>query len=83
MNICKATAGLSTHSLHKKILEEEVKSALTNISQKKFPEGKDTLLTMTSDITGVLKIDLTTMIHKLISIDGELVFPNLLSGSMH
>lgn len=85
MNICKGNAGpLSTHPSHKKILEEEMKSALKNIAQKKFPEGKDSLLTVVSDIiTSVPKIDLTAIIHKLISIDGELVFSNLLSGSRH
>ena len=84
LNICKGKHELSANPLHKKILEEEMKSALKKIAQKKFPEGKDSLLTIASDImTGAPNIDLTAMIHKLISIDGELVFSNLLSGSMH
>ena len=63
MTICKVNDGLSVHSSHMKILEEEMKSALKNITQK-FPEGKDNLLTLASDIvTSVPKIDLTAMIH--------------------
>lgn len=71
MNICKGSEGISTS--HKKIVEEEMTSALKSISHNKIPEGKDNLLTMASDIiTGVPKIDLTAMIHKLISIDGDM-----------
>ena len=84
LTICKVDDGLSTHSAHKKVLMEDIKPALKDIEQKKISEGKDNLLAFISDILiNVPKIDLTTMIQKLISIDGELMFSNLLSGSMH
>ena len=84
LTICKVDDGLSTHSAHKRILMEEIKSALKDVERKKISEGKDNLLAFISDIlTNVPKIDLTSMIHKLISIDGRLMFSNLLSGSMH
>ncbi len=60
------------------VLLKEMKSASSDLSE--FPRGKEIIFSVASDIfAGAKEPDL----KKLISIEGDLVFSNLLSGSMH
>ena len=65
-------------------LVEAIKLAFDDVTHSKIPHGKECLLSSASDIlTKFPKIDLNAIIHKLISVEGELLLSTLLSGSMH
>ena len=64
---------------HDAILLKDIKSAL----QGKLSHGKSCLLEMVSGILTHPSVNLNAAANKLISIQGDMVFSNLLTGSMH
>ena len=64
------------------VLLKEIKSAFQGLEECKLPCGKNCLLEMASGIL-TQSSDLNVAANKLISIQGDVVFSNLLTGSMH
>ena len=66
------------------VLRKEIKSAFQGLEECELPHGKQILLKLASDIlTNSPGMDLNVAANKLISIQGDMVFPNLLTGSLH
>ncbi len=72
LSICSNKAHIKSD-----VLLKEIKSVFSDLSE--FPRGKEIVFHVASDIFAGANPDL----KKLISIEGDLVFSNLLSGSMH
>jgi len=66
------------------VLLKEMRSAFQALEECKLPHGKKCLLNMASDVlTNSPRMDLNVAANKLISIQGDIVFSNLLTGSTH
>lgn len=62
-------------------LTKEIETAFSEVNPSKFSSEKEKLLSEASDILSKYpKIELDQVIHKLISIEGDVVYANMLSG---